>query len=579
MDTYDDNIEQRTPSVETLSSLSFLIPSYQRGYRWTPGEVKELLEDISRFAAEGNGRAEDFYCLQPLVVRRRDDDQWEVIDGQQRLTTVYLITRYMNEMWSGRTKDTELTLDYESRERTQAFLKELAVAEDGSVTFTDENIDFAYISKAYQTIAEWADGLGANLDRYKFMSVFRHRVRVIWYEPEGKDPVAIFTRINRGKIPLTNAELIRGLFLKSSNFAKADAAPGEAEAARLGQMEISGDWDRIEAALHDDKLWYFLAGPKDLSETRIDLIFRILTGVYDDDGYGLFRAYAETLPAESDPASVLEKWTEIKECFQQLEDWYLDWELYHWIGYLIAVNEVSLSTLWKESRDVRRSVFKAKLKDWIKNTVSVEKLDALAYGNAEVPKVLLLHNILTVLKSRERQYRFPFNRYKTQKWDVEHIHSVAEKEPENEFHQREWLKDAVEYLPENNDLKNGITTFLKREKWTDEEFEALYHNVLKAFSETGEPESINDLSNLALLDSRTNRGYGNAVFPAKRAKIIECEGQGIFVPLATKNAFMKFYSKSTHEFTFWSRNDREQYFDAMRETIETFFSRNEGTTS
>jgi hypothetical protein len=417
--------------------------------------------------------------------------------------------------------------------------------------------------------------LEGRLDKDQFMSAFRRRVRVIWYEPSGSEGVRIFTRINRGKIPLTNAELIRGLFLKSSNFMEPGASSKEAEFARIRQMEISGEWDRIEAALHDDKFWYFLTGPCDLAETRIDLIFRLLTGIVDDDSYALFRAYAHNFPSEADMGSILKKWAEVKGCFQQLQDWYLDWELYHLIGYLIEVG-TSLKELWDESNGVRKSEFRARLRSRIRVSIP-EDLETLLYGQGPVKKVLLLHNVLTTTESRERHFRFPFSRYKNRKWDVEHIHSVAEKPPESETHQREWLKDAALHMRDEK-LQEKVMGFLNKPGWVETEFEALYKDVLKGFSEKGEPESINDLSNLALLDSGTNRGYGNAVFPAKRAKIIQREREGTFVPIATKNAFLKYYSKSVQEFTFWSEADRQAYFEAIQNTLESFFTGTKGQT-
>jgi hypothetical protein len=569
-------IENRTPSVETLSQRSFFVPSYQRGYRWTPDEVRDLLEDIRQFSVQKPSDPEEFYCLQPLVVRRMDSGQWEVIDGQQRLTTIYLITRYINEMWRGRDKDPVLALHYGSRERTQEFLGSLAVKEDGSVDFNDDNIDFAHISKAYQTIGEWVKSHGSTVDRDQFMSVFRRRVRVIWYEPSGSEGVRIFTRINRGKIPLTNAELIRGLFLKSSNFIKVGASSKETEFAQLRQMEISGEWDRFEAALHDDKFWYFLTGPKDPAETRIDLIFRLITGIDDDDSYALFRAYAKNFPNESDVRAVLKKWHEVKGCVQQLQDWYMDWDLYHLIGYLIAAG-TPLKVLWNESKGLGKSAFKARLKSRIQASLPTQSLDSLQYSQSGVRDVLLLHNILTTLESQERHFRFPFSRYKEQKWDVEHIHSVAEKPPESELHQREWLSDAAVHLRDEK-LKQEAAKFLKNPGWVESEFDAVYLEVLKSFSENGEPENINDLSNLALLDSGTNRGYGNAVFPAKRAKIIQREREGMFIPITTKNAFLKYYAKSVQEFTFWSEADRQAYFEAIQNTLESFFTGKKGQT-
>ena len=569
-------IENLTPSVETLSQRSFFVPSYQRGYRWTPDDVKDLLEDIRQFSVQKPSDMEEFYCLQPLVVRRMDAGQWEVIDGQQRLTTIYLITRYINEMWRGRDKDAVLTLQYGSRERTKEFLESLTVKEDGSVDFNDENIDFAHISKAYQTIGEWVRSLGSTVDKDQFMSVFRRRVRVIWYEPSGSEGVRIFTRINRGKIPLTNAELIRGLFLKGSNFAKPGDFLKEPEFARLRQMEISGEWDRIEAGLHDHNFWCFLTEPSDPAETRIDLIFRLLTGTVDNDSYALFRAYARNFPKEGDVGSVLKKWDEVKSCFQQLQDWYEDWDLYHLIGYLIATG-TSLKTLWDESTGLRKPEFRARLRSRIQESLPKAGLDTLQYGQGGVLNVLLLHNILTTLGSRERHFRFPLSRYKEQKWDVEHIHSVAERPPESKLHQREWLSDAAAHLRDER-IKEEVAKFLEKADWGESQFEALYKEVLKSFSQNGELENINDLSNLALLDSGTNRGYRNAVFPAKRAKIIQRELEGMFIPIATKNAFLKYYAKSVQEFTFWSEADRQAYFEAIQNTLGSFFTGKKGQT-
>jgi hypothetical protein len=565
----NEEMEKHLPCIETLSHKRFFVPRYQRGYRWTPDEVTDLLEDIRQFAAGESHAPDEFYCLQPLVVHRMDCGQWEVIDGQQRLTTVYLVTRYIKEMWPGQDKDTLLSLHYGSRERTEAFLKRLTVDEKGSVAFNDENIDFAHISRAYQAIGEWVQKLGSELDKDQFMSAFRRRVRVIWYEPFGSKGVEIFTRINSGKIPLTNAELIRGLFLRSSNFIEPGFSERDRELARLRQMEISAEWDSIEATLHDDKFWYFLTDKKDPAETRIDLVFRLLTGVNDPDSYALFRAYSGRFTSRSDVGLVLKNWTKVKECFQQLRDWYLDWDLYHIIGYLVETG-TPLNALWEESRGLRKSEFKKRLKERVEKSLpGSDKWASLEYGNSQVRSVLLLHNILTTLASKERHFRFPFNRFKGQRWDVEHIHSVAEKIPATEPHQREWLKDASGHLPDR-DLQKKVAEFLGSQNWDMEQFEKLYNDVLKAFAEKGQIESINDLSNLALLDQGTNRGYGNEVFPAKRAKIIARERDGWFVPIATKNAFMKYYSTAVDGFTFWSESDREAYFEAMQETITSF---------
>lgn len=117
----------------------FFVPSYQRGYRWGDAEVIRLLDDI--YATEGKRN----YCLQPVVVRK-NGDRFELIDGQQRLTTLYLIYRYMNEASFGFIDEPRFSLSYGTREKTEEFLKSLDISRK------EENIDFWFIASAYESI-------------------------------------------------------------------------------------------------------------------------------------------------------------------------------------------------------------------------------------------------------------------------------------------------------------------------------------------------------------------------------------------------------------------------------------------
>ena len=92
----ENNIELK--SISELLRMNFFIPSYQRGYRWNEQQIKDLLTDIDNFTSKEvpNSQETTWYCLQPIVVKAKDN-QWEVIDGQQRLTTIYLILHYLNQ--------------------------------------------------------------------------------------------------------------------------------------------------------------------------------------------------------------------------------------------------------------------------------------------------------------------------------------------------------------------------------------------------------------------------------------------------------------------------------------------------
>ena len=121
-------------SVNELLGMKFFIPSYQRGYRWTEQQVKDLLNDVNEFIQNKNS---DFYSLQPLVVKKRWPEkaleeikgktsieeienyinkcEWEVIDGQQRLTTIYIILKYLGF-------EKSYGIDYQTRGKFGSFL-------------------------------------------------------------------------------------------------------------------------------------------------------------------------------------------------------------------------------------------------------------------------------------------------------------------------------------------------------------------------------------------------------------------------------------------------------------------------
>ena len=78
---------------------TYWIPAYQRGYRWSPLQVTQLLDDVWEFVQESEGGArQQFYCLQPLVIKALPTGAFEVVDGQQRLTTIYILLTYLKDI-------------------------------------------------------------------------------------------------------------------------------------------------------------------------------------------------------------------------------------------------------------------------------------------------------------------------------------------------------------------------------------------------------------------------------------------------------------------------------------------------
>jgi hypothetical protein len=343
-------------TVSQLLGMSFFIPSYQRGYRWSEQQVKDLLNDIDTF--EPNPSNGEWYCLQPLVVKRVEDserqkygldekDWYEVVDGQQRLTTIFFIIHYINEMWVGEQKNEEPALNYHtSRQNCVEFLKDICVnGNDRTVSVNNKYIDYWYISSAYNVIHEWVQGKDP-FNNNDFQSKFKEKTKVLWYDVDNtEDSVNIFTRLNIGKIPLTNAELVKALFLskdsikriieKDKRDEKLDEKESELhkEEVKLKQLQIASEWDMIERTLNEPAFWGFITNekPEDYP-TKIQFLLDLSVKKPDRrNEFSAFHDFYERL--NSDTFSAV--WEEVASNFETIHEWFIDHELYHLIGYLI----------------------------------------------------------------------------------------------------------------------------------------------------------------------------------------------------------------------------------------------------
>ena len=627
----DNQIGLKT--IGELSGLSFFIPNYQRGYRWTCQQVMDLLNDINEFDASKDG----FYCLQPLVVRLRNEKdivtkihetnklseireilnksvgKWEVIDGQQRLTTIYIILRCLgsNEPYS---------LEYATRGKSREFLLNMDKYDE------NENIDFYYMAQAGETVNNW---LKTDFDKEAFLGKLKNKVNFIWYESVDEDPIKVFTRLNIGKIALTNSELIKALFLNRSNFAGKST-----DSLRLRQQEIASEWDKIEYTLQSDEFWLFLHDKGYDRPTRIDFIFDLICnqnalnieGLDDETRMGkiigtdkdrTFRYFYEYFKpsrqdGNNDKAGQLQKteraWHEVKAYFQTFSEWYDDLELYHYVGFLLAIDKpISIEQLvksWKTQKDKKNFVryLKGEIKTAIGNNGTDYQYKDDGSDKRKCCSLLLFHNIQTVINQNQAQqgnnkykigtfYKFPFHLYKLEGWDVEHINSSTTNQEEDDDTRKEWLVNV--YLSADEDTQKDITEYFDTED--NGRKDVLFKNIKAKFKEEPEawtPEEKNRIWNYTLLDSSTNRSYGNAIFSAKRRVIIgKDQGRLIpvprvlkngkisvdkeskyatssFVPPCTKQVFMKYYSSAISKSNYWTKADAEAYKNDIDSCLE-----------
>jgi hypothetical protein len=288
-----------------------------------------------------------------------------------------------------------------------------------------------------------------------------------------------------------------------------------------------------------------------------------------NDNYSTFRYFNRKFKNKGGNL-IKDNWDEVKKYHQRFIEWFNERDLYHKIGYLIAIDSITIKELFDESVSLTKTEFREYLDEKIKNNLKKVSLENLQYGDKNVKKVLLLYNILTMLNNKNDNSYFPFDIYKNEKWDIEHITSVTDTIPLNKI---QWLNDAKMFIDES--IGGGHDLKIKADNCdckNEEEFEILFKEIVKHFNSNLKDEDINDISNLALLDSETNRGYKNAVFPLKRKTIIDREKEGTFIPICTKNVFLKYFNDYPPKISFWTQDDRDNYFLDLEKTLNGYLN-------
>lgn len=606
-------------SISKIHNEKFIIPSFQRGYRWEPVQVITLLEDIKEYI-EKNDEIKTFMCLQPVVFYKNNiSNKLIVIDGQQRLTTIAIISKCLEL--------DNINIEYSKYENNKALQDILNNVEsylntnnmDMNNLFNDDNkllylytnqiyknnsdkvnsLDEYYIILSYLTIKCWLEN--ENNIEESIKNLFKSdkdnfSIKFIWYdvtgEINGDETIAIniFTRLNIGKIPLTDAELIKALFLKKDNFKDSELDK---------KLHIAYKWDEIEKTLNNDSFWYFLSNDKDKQKKdRIELVLELAANIKNDGQHNLFRDYENKLKNKNE----LDKhWQAVEECFMTLKEWYNDNEMYHYIGFLLNNKLESIENIYKCDN------IKNKIIEKIKTKINVDEVENYSfYDNKEQIKLILFFsNIYETIHSNQARNkkgsvtetitnRFPFDLYIKEDFDVEHIAPQTENPLKNKVERIIWFKDSYNYLKkidfsninddeiinklteeyikkiiENEDDKNINNIIFNNDKWN-----IVYNYILETAIEEGKNIKLEDeehgLGNLVLLPSDINRRYKNALFYVKRGHIIKDETEeNRFIPVVTRHAFLKYYSDNIQDF--WTQEDAKQFKDKIISNLKSFF--------
>lgn len=483
-------------SFHELLKMHFIIPPYQRGYRWDKQQVTDLLHDLHVFVrtycvARCPLTKEEklpYYCLQPFAVVKHStqENTYYVVDGQQRITTIYLLLHFIKEQISFiHFPIYELTLP--SRDLQNNYLKEL--------TFKDKNanhnlnIDNFYLREAYKSIENWYDPKGEYVkELYLILMLFIEQpaqqeqidVKVIWYEITNRSPLNAFRNLNYGKIPLTSTELVKALLLQG------EETPIAGQHLRGAAYRRALEWDTMEHTLQNSTLWAMLVDDKDLSSSHIEIVLDFVADSLNEEMWESDKEMARQKGAdvtkvkrlfERMNSNVLDQgkiqdnfnyhvideylrrygisaienkiWREICTIYNLIKNWYDNREWYHLIGlyrivqgeknkktrrdfiakiYNFSTEKIKCSDGKEIRRPINRSVFTERLRKEIGNAIRITgniKLCDLRYNdrNVDIIRILEAVNVKAAIDDTTENNRFAFDLFdKFKVTSLEHIH-------------------------------------------------------------------------------------------------------------------------------------------------------------
>lgn len=506
-------------TIPQLMKLHFFIPSYQRGYRWGEDQIFQLLADLWKYFKESKNKL-GFYCLQPIVVKEctpeilekyqledlsslpeyengessgpKQNVWYEVIDGQQRLTTIRILLEFCRSWFI----DCEpYSLRYATRPELAEIFNNLIVDARTKTVVIDQqfiykNVDVEYVKCAAESIFQWFNGddiekgkmtnIGSFLANFYQTADKDASIQVIWYETkEHTDARDIFERLNNLKVPLSSSELIRALFLSDS--AEYIFTPTE-EQSKLDdpilkeiekedktkkQLSINAKWDEIEHFFRNKNVWAFITNKKSKDyRNRIELLFDLMSQKYVScKGSASEQDRLHTyLWFDKRKNDLWGLWSDVLKYYDTIRFWYENHNYYHKIGYLIHEEQDKiLVTLLRDANSgtKKKSEFDKEVDDKIRGSIHTEKyFSQLQYDEPNdyrvLKSLLFLYNV-EYSRQLDKDIWFPFSDYKSveddsneegakqNSWTLEHIHAQNSQclNPNQRKEWLEWIKYTV----------------------------------------------------------------------------------------------------------------------------------------
>lgn len=545
--------------------------------------MEYLIDDLASYS---NNRP---YYMQPLVVAAQNpkdkNGPYIIVDGQQRLTTFFLIWRKMNPKEIVDDKPT-YKLTYEQRPESASYL-------DTTNQVDNNTPDICNFKAAEEVIEAKKDIINSE----KFKSNFFEKATFLWYElDDPKEGPKMFERLNGKRIALTDIELCKVLLLSN------------ACTSSTQRSERASAWQNMEYRLQDDKFYAFISkdfnGSQDHDISRMDLVLEVALDKTEDNAeYSDYPLYSHLKKIDGKDI-----WHKITQTFHRIELLYDNLFYYNLVGFL-TINGTPIKDIMKEIVQPNFGELLVKrVNDW------VESIDIrnLVYKDAKTYPALILFNVLCDLmvnqsnkKPEERFWftnRFRYDLLRAEGFDKEHVHATHSKNLQSAIEWQQWIIHILKYWPKKQllELPPNILQKMKdvievridsqndREALTKaiekilsrDTFNEIFDTISKSVQENNneDEDKQNSIGNMALLNTSINRdpAYAASPFAVKRAIIHERIKSGKFVPNGTRLMFDKSFRKSPDEMYHWAKNpysngdisDKDEFINFFENTLQ-----------
>ncbi len=563
-------------ALQQYGSNKFYIPAYQRGYKWgsdANGAVSVLLSDLKEaFEAKENGLRNEYY-LQYVTVKKKEPDLLEVIDGQQRLTTLSIILSAFSVLLESENLAKDKLVYairsnfFDSHIYSAEDLKLLISQDWEGLIGSDSSLDRQDIYYLFTAAQKVFNFLNKEVEKEKYSLLYSFLLQDVMLIVNSVEShvssETVFRNLNSNQVPLTEAELVKGyLITKIGRNGNSKSKTHFREILEL-RANLGRKWDEMSAWCNrvDIKSFYFSKGEG--MEGLLTLTAMMLSegknalkkGKKED--FHLFNFYHRL--EDTEMAYML-----LKENFEKLLDWYGRTDIYNLVGYCRFVkgntnNNLNFLKELLEEKDLK-GLFK--LLEATKTSLLPDgDVRTLKYGGDEDQ---LIHAVLLELNVFPKgiNYRFDFYRFDQENWTLEHIFPQS---PEGKKYiltaeQRELVLNML-----GPDVASEVKEVLIKESRTEEE-KKLYYDALKGIG------MLDSIGNMCLLTGPDNSSNGNLFFKEKRNNVLRLIQKGSFLPKHTFDVFSKMIdSLENSDLGMWTRDDIKghQNFISSSFQIET----------